>query len=390
MHRPGFILQQNPIRNINYQSIMKLHTIWVLLITLLCTQLQAQNIEPRVSEQVELMSILARSANYQEYHMDMAGSYIHDIDSCFTAWSDHPAVSYMKDIRKKHGISYDAVMSMALCLQKGEQQELTLIPEAKKSLGSRWKKVDLTEFLPLLSDFYQKTRFHEFFQAHQSFYERGLKAYRDSVLQHFDVDWYAPFYGKAPQETFSVIIGFCNGGGNYGPSLKENGIPTKVFAIVGYIADKQNRPMYNRGYLSTLVHEFNHSFINYLLDKQKFPQHVSALQDCGSQLISTSQWAMRQQAYGNWQDIISESLVRAAVVCYLKDHNYPSQDVIHEIKQQMQRNFRWMPQLVTLLTSYQKQRDTYPTFEAFYPEIIRFFNHYVDQEEQAIRTAAEN
>ena len=56
----------------------------------------------------------------------------------------------------------------------------------------------------------------------------------------------------------------------------------------------------------------------------------------------------------------------------------------------MQRNFRWMPQLVTLLTSYQKQRDTYPTFEAFYPEIIRFFNHYVDQEEQAIRTAAEN
>lgn len=116
---------------------MKLHTIWGLLITLLCTQLQAQNIEPRVSEQVELMSILARSANYQEYHMDMAGSYIHDIDSCFTAWSDHPAVSYMKDIRKKHGISYDAVMSMALCLQKGEQQELTLIPEAKKSLGSR-------------------------------------------------------------------------------------------------------------------------------------------------------------------------------------------------------------------------------------------------------------
>ena len=62
------------------------------------------------------MSILSRMAGFPEYHMDMAGQYIKDMDSYFKESTDHPAVQYMKGLRNKYGIAYDAVMSMAVHL----------------------------------------------------------------------------------------------------------------------------------------------------------------------------------------------------------------------------------------------------------------------------------
>lgn len=94
---------------------MKKYVIFlVLLIATLCVK--AQSIIPQVNENVELMSILSRMAGFPEYHMDMAGQYIKDMDSYFKESTDHPAVQYMKGLRNKYGIAYDAVMSMAVHL----------------------------------------------------------------------------------------------------------------------------------------------------------------------------------------------------------------------------------------------------------------------------------
>mgnify|MGYP000296713527 CR=1 FL=1 len=67
-----------------------------------------KKIEPEVNENVELMSILARMAGYPEYKMDMAGQYIKDMDEHFKSQTMHPAVQYMKELRNKYGISFDA------------------------------------------------------------------------------------------------------------------------------------------------------------------------------------------------------------------------------------------------------------------------------------------
>ena len=100
------------------------------------------------------------------------------------------------------------------------------------------------------------------FWPHKDLYEKGhqvLSGY--NVISHFDIDWYADFYGNEPQETSSVIIGFCNGGGNYGADRQIKGHKKEVFTIVGYYVNKEGMPMYSKEYLPTLIHEFNHSFI---------------------------------------------------------------------------------------------------------------------------------
>lgn len=92
----------------------KIILVFALFIACLCAK--AQSIIPQVNENVELMSILSRMAGFPEYHMDMAGQYIKDMDSYFKDNTEHPAVQYMKGLRNKYGISFDAVMSMAIHL----------------------------------------------------------------------------------------------------------------------------------------------------------------------------------------------------------------------------------------------------------------------------------
>lgn len=366
-------------RNMKRFSQMKTIILFLFALFTACICEKAQSITPQVNENVELMSILSRMAGFPEYNMDMAGQYIKDMDNYFKDNTDHPAVQYMKVLRNKYGISFDAVMSMAIHLDN-RNGTLSLVEEDIPTLEKRWENVDKDEFLSYLNSFYKDSNFNEFFKAHKDLYNRGLKSYQNNVLKHFDINWYVDFYGNEPQENFSVIIGFCNGGGNYGVNRQLTGKGKEVFAIVGYYVDKEDTPMYNKEYLPTLIHEFNHSFINHYLDENKYPDFVKELEPAATDLFMSSRWSMAKQAYGNWKTVINESLVRAAVICYMLDKEYKPEEIKNELIEQVQRNFRWMPELVSLLRKYEKEQSKYGNFENFYPNVIDFFNDYQEKE----------
>ena len=359
---------------------------WALLLLLACPlHSNAQSIEPQVNENVELMSILSRLAGFSEYRMDidffhenLAGEYTGDINKYFEKQSKHLAVKYMKMLRLINNIGYDAIMSMALHLQNRDGK-LYYVDSELKELDSRWDRVNKKRFLSLLNKFYQDSDFDVFFKEHQKFYAKGLNACRENMIKYFDQAWYSNFYGKQSQERYSVIIGFNNGAGNYGPCRQIKGENKEVFAILGYCENKEGIPLYDKSDLSTLIHEFNHSFINYLLDEKQFPDHVKDLEHPASVLYESCKSEMEQQAYGDWKTLINESLVRAAVICYMMDNeNFSTEEVEEATSEQIESGFRWMPELVSLLREYEGQRNEYPDFESFYPRVINFFTEYVE------------
>lgn len=63
----------------------------LLALSAACLCATARPLTPQANENVELMSILSRMAGYPEYHMDMAGQYIKDMDSYFKDNANHPA-----------------------------------------------------------------------------------------------------------------------------------------------------------------------------------------------------------------------------------------------------------------------------------------------------------
>ena len=190
---------------------------------------QAQ-IKVEVSETVELLSILAHTAGNQEYNMDMAGQYTGDTETWFSPYKQHAAVACFQELKDNHSISYDAVASMAIHLAVDGGKVKFLGKTA--DLDKRWTKVNIDDFIDKLNKNFTLTETSG--EQHRSFYNEGIKSYEKEVMSNFHQDWYARFYGTEPTERFHVIIGFTNGGQNYGSSLHVSGQPREVFAICGY------------------------------------------------------------------------------------------------------------------------------------------------------------
>ena len=353
------------------------------LVALLTIPVFAQ-IKVEVSEPVELMSILSRTAGLREYNMDMAGQYTKDTEAWFADFKSHPIIEYYQGLHNIHSISYDAVMSMAIHLDINKGK-LEFIGE-KSDLEKRWQKVDIEDFLVRLNEFYKATRFHEFFKQHKNFYEEGIKAYETNIMTYFHQDWYPRFYGTEPTDRFRVVIGFTCGGGNYGPSRQLAGQPREAFAICGYYLNPTTGKAFENGagQASTLIHEFNHSFVNPLLNNETNAAHMMTT---GQKLQKFSAYAMERQAYGDWQTVVNESIVRAAVVIYMLDQGFEQKQVLNELANQVCCNFNWMPELVTSLRYYTAHRDQYPTLNDYYPEIARCLSNYINDEVVRIQNA---
>ena len=339
-------------------------------------------IKVEVSETVELMAILSRTAGFREYCMDMGGLYTKDTETWFASYKQYPAVVYMKDLRRKYNIGYDAVMTMAINL-KTDGKKVTMTGE-KLNLGNRWQNIEIDTFLVHLSQFYADTRFHDFYTQHQSFYESVLRTYEKNVMQYFHQDWYPRFYGTKPTERFRVVIGFTNGGGNYGPSRQLPGQPKEVFAICGYSIDEKTGKAFENGteYAATLIHEFNHSFVNPLYDA-----NADQLLPIGEKLLERYYRGMSNQAYRNAASVINESIVRAAVIIYMQENGFSDEQIKAEMYDQIARDFLWMPELVTALRYYTWHRSNYKTLGDYNPEIAKCLEKYLKVETERIENA---
>ena len=80
---------------------MKKIAILLVLIIFYASNTWAQKIEAQVKEEVELMSVLARLAGYEEYGFDYARGYTADIDSVLGKFRSHEAVEMMKLFSEK-------------------------------------------------------------------------------------------------------------------------------------------------------------------------------------------------------------------------------------------------------------------------------------------------
>lgn len=369
----------NQIR-LNPQKVFFMKRILINLILALAvtgSQAWAAAIKPEVSETVELLSALARTAGYEEYRMDAAGQYTRDTEEWFAPFKEHPTVGYFQNLRGNYGISYNAPMDLAISLVI-DGGKIKLAGD-KKYLDPRWTNVNLDDVLAKLNEFYTDTRFHEFFMQHKAFYDNVLQDYETNVMQYFHQEWYAPFYGTESSENFRVVIGFNNGGSNYGPSRQMPGQPVEVFAICGYYVDKQTGKAFEdgMGYASTLIHEFNHSFVNHLYDNYK-----ATMKPIAENLYDFSAQLMQWQAYSEPRTVFNESVVRAAVILYLKDNGFPAELIKKELDMNMSRGFAWMPELVSAMQDYSKQRSKYPTLNDFYPQIAQALSKYINTEQK--------
>lgn len=322
-------------------------------------------VTPIVDERVELLSVVFRLAGNPEYNMNTLPAYSADIDRYFGPYGDHPAVKLARTLAEKNGAYFDAVMSMAISLSPPPELE-PLVAFTPDVPDRRWGLANAEKFLPLLRDFYRDSKFAGFYAAHQTMYRTAETRFA-STLGSVDFGWYSRFYGKAPDLTYHLILGMNNGGGNYGPHLVPARGGIELFSIIGcWTHDDAGNPTYplDQGYLATIIHEFNHSFVNPAVDDH-WKDFV------GAELVNGAVAdQMKLLAYGDAKTMVDESLVRAAVIVYFSDHGEDSQK---RIRQEQRQGFFWMDELVEEVKRYEARRAQYTTFSSFVPQIALFY-----------------
>ena len=325
-----------------------------------------------VDPRVELISIIFRLAGNPEYCQGRAAAYISDIDEHFGPFRNHAVVQLARQLRRTRGVSYDACMSMAVHVtDASELKEKIPFDPHPPTLDGRWQVDEAREFLQKARQFVKDTSFDKFIDKHQAMYRLTESRMKKVLDEEAHLDWFDQFFGRRPQASFSVILGPVNGGQCYGPRCRGGDGKEELYCVLGvWKTDDEGMPMFDRSVLSTVVHEFCHSYANPVID-----QHEAELRDAGQKIFPHVSSAMKRQAYGNWKTMMYESLVRACVVRYIRQHDGAVAAWL-EIQRQKQRQFLWMKELSDLLGEYETARDEYPSLEKFAPQIVSFFDDY--------------
>ncbi len=336
---------------------------------------QETSIPISTDPRVELMSLIFRLAKNPEYSQGRIKSYNEDTNRHFASFEEHDVVKLATKLRKTRGISYDAVMKMAVHLTDAfSLKERIPFDPQPDTLDKRWTPDNTREFLEAARRFVKDSNFEGFIKDHADIYDLAVTRMQAVMEEHGVLDWFDDFFGDRPGARFELILGLLNGPANYGARIRLSEKDEILYCVLGvWGTDDQGRPEFSDRVLSTVVHEFCHSYCNPLVDI-----HAAELEPSAKPIFARVQKAMRRMAYPSWQIMMRESLVRACVIRYLlaKQGENAAQ---RQIQSEKERKFFWMEGLVDLLEEYERNREKYPRLDDFFPRITAFFDDCVQR-----------
>ena len=358
---------------------MRQHICGLLTVLLLGSGLQAQSDRFGVDPRVELMSIIFRLAGNNEYTQGRVPAYNAAIDRHFARFGDHEAVRLARDLHKSDGVSFDAVMNMAVHVTDFESLA-ERVPFDRSDLESRWHGVKARKFLEAARKFVVDTDFAAFVKSQQPLYDLTNTRLRAFVAKNADLPWFDRFFGPRAHARFIVVPGLVNGGPSYGANITLADGTVEIYAIPGvWKVDAEGMPDFDPEWTSTLVHEFAHSYVGPLIDT-----YASQLDASGNRLFKALSAEMSRQAYGNGKTVLNESLVRAATARYAFEHEGP-EAAAREVTYERGNSFLWTGELLALLGKYAQDREHYPTLQSFMPQVVAFFDGAASHVDQMIR-----
>ena len=326
---------------------------------------KANKIEPFVSvdKRIELLSIVARLANYEEYKTNQFKSYANDVDIYFSKYKNHKLISYFKEIRRKNGIAYDAVISYAIRIEFSDNNLIKLFDV--ENIGIRWDNENIRKTTELLNDFYKVSNFESFFANNSKIYRVAEKNMNEAISQ-IDYNWFNNFYGNVSTEKYNIVPAMLIGYSNYGGrTVKDK--DKILYSIIGTsTVDKNDNPIYlPKSVESLVIHEFTHSFMNPLVDVN-FSLFENQIKD----LYKLSKRTFKLQAYDDIYPVAYESFVRAGVIQYYIDKRETDLQIKIRIRRENLNGFYLTS---SLLNSFKKLRRNKMLVE-YIPELIENFN----------------
>jgi hypothetical protein len=341
----------------------------------------AQRVRVVDDQRAEMIAILFRIAGASDFDNGNVQPYIRQVDSAFLPFRNHPVFAEINRLRKVHGIALSAITTMAPQLTDpltfGERSP---IDAPSSTLARSWHGAEARVFLAEARDFARVARVPEFLRAHQSVYDSATARAQRLIDTQTHLDWFTKFFSEASNDLLIVSPLLATSSGNVGADFYDGATHERYAFLAVPSADPAGYPVLSPETVPTLIHELNHSYVNHVLDSVRVE-----LRPAGERVFPAVRADMSRLAYTNAQTMFNESVVRAAVIRYLFANDGAA---AARAETQLQRGlgFVWMDELVDLLGTYEANRAQYPTFSAFAPRIIEYYNNLAPRIE-AVRDA---
>lgn len=344
------------------------------------TSPDAQPIEARVDPRVELLTIVARLAGFDEFDRDNSKSpYSEAVEKHFGAFRSHAAITEIQKLRGERGVSFDAIPSFAVHVSAlPELAEKIPFDANPERFDARWGGAGARTFLTALHDFARESHASDFFEQQKPLYTEVGARLSTRLSQSKAPPWFDAFFGAKQGAVCTPIAGLLCGGGNFGVGVRfPDGKPEEIVPVFGcWSFDAQGVPVFDESYLPLFIHELCHTYTNPFVDR-----HEKELAAAGARIHATCAEVMKRQAYGTWKTMIYESLVRASVVrCRLETEG---KDAAREqAAEEVGSGFLWVPELAQLFGDYASDRAKHASFDAFMPRVVTFFEGWATKAEE--------
>jgi hypothetical protein len=320
-----------------------------------------------VDSRIELLAVVQFLSGYDERYRLITRfdfPYKQDVREYFSTYRNHPAVQLF-DRLSAEGFSFDAPPTVMLYLSK--PPEFAIEKPFTEYLNKRAGGAErLKKFIELLRDFAGKTEFVAFFKAHNGTFQRMVANAQSKMGGINYAQTLQDYYGMS-QNSYNIILAPLFTGG-YGPRIERSGGKYDVYSILGPMNMKDGQPAFGseESFRHIAWHEFSHSFVN--PTTAKFSKEIDKYKTLYEPMANK----MREQAYPDWRTCINEHVVRA-VTTRLVCREIGSKAGAQALDREKTRGFAYVGALCESLARYEKQRDKYPTFVDFYPELVSVF-----------------
>ncbi|MDH6311244.1 hypothetical protein M2448_004210, partial [Dysgonomonas sp. PF1-14] len=342
----------------------------LLLLSIIAVLPTLAQLKTKVDERFELTSIAFRLAGAEEYTNNEVSGYISDIDNYFSKYKNHALIGYIKKIRERDEIAYNAISGSTnlLEIKKGKvqiKQGVNIANYIKDD--DRWSEVTLIEYFRLLNIFYKDTKFQHFFNTHTDFYKQ-TEARLDDVVSKINISWFESFFGE-PLKDPAIYASLCNGRNNYAlPSSGHIDNHIEKFGIVIGCnqIDEAGIPVFDAISLTPIIiHEFCHHFTNPLVDK-----YDNELISSAEKIFPYVKDQLYRVAYNTPNSIYREGFNNLFVNMYYREN--PTTTDKHEIAKNERHGFIWMERAICFMDNFYYNRKVYPYIDDFMSQLTGF------------------
>lgn len=311
----------------------------------------------RVSPMIEAtylaVEMTNRANDFTNYKKDTP--YIEVGKERFEEFGDHEFVKLLSSMMTR-GYSYDAIPSSIYHFNEDfrlrddiEINEFTM----KRSGGLD----NMEKLMAYLKAFRMDSDFDSYFMENKEEYIRMMDMGHHMLTSYKVEEVVEDFYGKPIQNSIITVTPHAKNA--YGVSIDLKTGSLEVLPTLGVYDDEEI-------FINVLVHEISHTYVNPLTAQE------GEILDETESLYEPLEKIMSNQAYTNWETTVNEHIVRANTAIMLRDI-LGETAYKNALARDRERGFEYIDQVVESVSHYTENRDEYPTFQDYHPELMKVF-----------------